>query len=111
MNFQKTLANMLIARREDKNVFQPASIDKADKVFDYLNQWELGTFHHKEKQPRTRMQIYTMWELMQKDPQIAEALSLHVTASVMKAQVKLFLLAPTLAYEEKDKEQKSYGKK
>lgn len=82
MKLQTRLANMLIAKREDTFNHKPANVSQIDKAFDYLNQWDLGTFSHNDKKPRTRKQIYTMWELMQTDPQVAEALSLHVTASL-----------------------------
>ncbi len=82
MNFRKRLANFLITNRELKHSFTPANINEVDKVFDSISQWELGTYQHKDNKPRNRMQIYTMWELMQQDPQIAEALSLQVTASL-----------------------------
>ena len=76
------MAGMLISNREMKQTRTPSSIHDANHQYDAMNQFELGTYYNKEKIPRTRQQIYTMWELMQKDPQVAEALSLHATAAL-----------------------------
>lgn len=81
MNFRRNLANLLIANRES-HANASASIHNVNERYEALNQFELGTFYHHEKIPRTRQQIYTMWELMQRDPQVAEAMSLHVTAAL-----------------------------
>ncbi|WP_230657784.1 hypothetical protein [Psychrobacter sp. I-STPA10] len=82
MKIQKFLANMLtdnrIAQQHDKS----ASIHDVDRNYELLNQQGLGNIHHKDNKPRTRQQIYTMWDLMLKDPQIGEALGLHVTAAL-----------------------------
>ena len=81
MNFRRNLANFLITSRETQ-ASQPATIGDINNRYEALNQFELGTYFTREKIPRTRQQIYTMWELMQRDPQVAEALSLHVTAAL-----------------------------
>ncbi|WP_019518719.1 hypothetical protein [Faucicola boevrei] len=80
--FGKTLANLLINHREHSHQEQTPSIQAVNKNFDVFTQWELGTYHHKDTPLRTRKQIYSKWQLMQADPQIAEALSLHVTAAL-----------------------------
>lgn len=82
MNFGTRLGNMLISNREMHISNQPAHINDANGQYEILNQFELGTFHTQATMPKTRQQVYAMWELMQKDPQIAEALSLHVTAAL-----------------------------
>ncbi len=82
MKLFNRMANMLITNREMNEARTPASIHDVNKQYEAMNQFELGTYYNREKIPRTRQQIYTMWEIMQKDPQIAEALSLHVTAAL-----------------------------
>lgn len=83
MNFLgKTLANFLINHRENSHQGNIPSIQDVNKNYDVFTQWELGTYHHKDTPLRTRKQIYSKWQLMQADPQIAEALSLHVTAAL-----------------------------
>ncbi|WP_227675306.1 hypothetical protein [Psychrobacter sp. H7-1] len=82
MNFRKRLASFLIDDRQARISEQMPTIDDVDRSYESTNPFELGTFHHKAKQPRTRRQIYTMWEIMQADPQVSEALSLHVTAAL-----------------------------
>lgn len=82
MNFRKRLASFLIDDRQTRISEQMPTIDDVDRSYESTNPFELGTFHHKAKQPRTRRQIYTMWEIMQADPQVSEALSLHVTAAL-----------------------------
>ncbi|WP_410472088.1 hypothetical protein ACGTJS_10925 [Faucicola mancuniensis] len=82
MNFGKTLANLLIANRENAYRESLPAIQDVDNRYDLLTPFELGTFTQKDKALRTRKQIYTKWQLMQTDPQIAEALSLHVTAAL-----------------------------
>lgn len=82
MKFQRFLANMLTSNRVSRELDNPPTINDVDKNYEVLNQQALGNIYHKDKQPRTRQQIYTMWDLMLKDPQIAEALSLHVTAAL-----------------------------
>lgn len=81
MNFGTRLGNMLISNRE-VYTHAPASVADIDNKYEMLNQFELGTYQTAAKMPRTRQQIYSMWETMQRDPQIAEALSLHVTAAL-----------------------------
>lgn len=82
MKFGAWLADTLIANRELHQNNTPAHILDANSQYEVLNQFELGTYNSPQNAPRTRQQIYTFWELMQKDPQIAEALSLHVTAAL-----------------------------
>jgi len=82
MDFGKRLAGMLISKREIAQNNTPASIHDVNNQYEMLNQFGLGTYQSQTKPMRTRQQIMSMWELMQKDPQIAEALSLHVTAAL-----------------------------
>lgn len=82
MKFSRFMANILISDRENNLSQVSASINDVHKNYDSINQFELGSHTTPDKAPRTRQQIYTMWELMQKDPQIAEALALHVTAAL-----------------------------
>ena len=82
MNLLTTMATFLINERKSKESIVTGTIHDVNAQYEAMNQMELGTFASKEKMPRTRQQIFTMWEIMQKDPQIAEALSLHVTAAL-----------------------------
>ena len=82
MNLLTTMATFLIDERKSKQAAVTGTIHDVNAQYEAMNQMELGTFASKEKIPRTRQQILTMWEIMQKDPQIAEALSLHVTAAL-----------------------------
>lgn len=82
MKLLNTMANMFITSRETRASGTTANIADINSQYAALNQYELGTYTNRTKLPRTRQQIYTIWELMQKDPQVAEALSLHVTAAL-----------------------------
>ena len=82
MNLFKTMAGLLIDERQSRQSAVTGTINDVNAQYEAMNQMELGTFASKDKLPRTRQQIFTMWEIMQKDPQIAEALSLHVTAAL-----------------------------
>lgn len=82
MNLLTTMATFLIDERKGKQAAVTGTINDVNSQYEAMNQMELGTYASKEKLPRTRQQILTMWEIMQKDPQIAEALSLHVTAAL-----------------------------
>lgn len=82
MNLLNRMAGLLITNRESHASATSATIDDINHQYEAMNQFELGTYNTREKMPRTRQQIYSMWEIMQKDPQIAEALSLHVTAAL-----------------------------
>ena len=82
MNLFKTMAGLLIDERQSRQSAVTGTINDVNAQYEAMNQMELGTFTSRDKLPRTRQQIFTMWEIMQKDPQIAEALSLHVTAAL-----------------------------
>lgn len=77
MNFAKTLANLLISERKG-NADTP-SLDALGREYDIITGFELGG---EDAHLRTRQDIYRRWQMMQKDPQIAEGLSLHVTAAL-----------------------------
>lgn len=79
MNFAKTLANLLIAQRQDAT--NPPSIEGLGREYDAITSVELGV-GNEGSHLRTRQNIYRRWQLMQKDPQISEGLSLHVTAAL-----------------------------
>ncbi|WP_296405017.1 hypothetical protein [Psychrobacter sp.] len=82
MNFRKRLANFLISDRETSIAEHMPTINDVHRYYETTNPFELGTSGNSSKPLRTRKQIYTLWEIMQTDPQIAEALSLHVTAAL-----------------------------
>lgn len=80
--FFQTVAGMLIDDRQSRQTHKQPSMSDVDKDYSSMSQVELTPQHSKEKAPRSRQQIYTMWDLMTFDPQVAEALSLHVTAAL-----------------------------
>lgn len=82
MNLGRTLADLLISNREDRLQKSLPSVYEVDNRYEAISQFELGTALSKETAKRTRKQIYSQWQIMQTDPQIAEALSLHVTAAL-----------------------------
>lgn len=83
MNLGKFLANTLITRREDARQETLPNIHRdVDERYDALTQFELGTYATKENARRSRKEIYTLWETMQQDPQVGEALGLQVTAAL-----------------------------
>lgn len=82
MKLLDRMAGMLINDSKGGAYSSNATIHDVNSQYETMNQFELGTYASREKIPRTRQQIYTMWELMQKDPQISEALNLHVTAAL-----------------------------
>ena len=82
MKIAKIMTEVLIADRNNARRLQTASIHDIGNRFDSSLPFELGTFATKESALRTRKQIYTQWQIMQSDPQVGEALSLHVTAAL-----------------------------
>ena len=82
MNLLQTMASLFINEREIKQSAISGSIHDVNEQYESLNQMGLGSQNTRDKVLRTRQQIYMMWEIMQKDPQVAEALSLHVTAAL-----------------------------
>ncbi|MDO4440567.1 MAG: hypothetical protein Q4B81_00105 [Moraxella sp.] len=81
MNFAKTLANLLITERNKDARHDVPNMDNMSHDYDIVTSFELGTGDEGQSL-RTRQDIYRRWQLMQKDPQIAEGLSLHVTAAL-----------------------------
>ncbi|GAA0319243.1 hypothetical protein [Psychrobacter aestuarii] len=83
-NVERYLAGMLIDNRQARQAQNQAAsgIQNIDQSYEAINQMELGSPTSSKNPERTRQQIYGMWELMQKDPQVSEALSLHVTAAL-----------------------------
>ena len=72
MELGRTLANLLIHKREIAYQNTLPSIQAVDNRYDVLTQYELGTFASKDAPLRTRKQIYSQWQIMQTDPQIAD---------------------------------------
>lgn len=53
-----------------------------DPNYEYMEPFALGAYETDETRRRSRIQIYTTWQQMQRDPTVAAALSLHVTAAL-----------------------------
>lgn len=53
-----------------------------DPNYEFMEPFALGAYETAETRRRSRMQIYTTWLQMQRDPTIAAALTLHVTAAL-----------------------------
>ncbi|WP_199506823.1 MULTISPECIES: hypothetical protein [unclassified Psychrobacter] len=84
-NLERHLAGALIDNRQMRQEQHQnlVGINDVDQSYEAINQMALGTPAATSQNPeRTRQQIYAMWQLMQKDPQVSEALSLHVTAAL-----------------------------
>lgn len=81
MDFAKTLSSLLGAMRENQHQEKTPDIRQISNgdAWEHYLLYDLGA---EQETPRTRKQIYTLWRTMQKDPQIAEALSLHITAAL-----------------------------
>lgn len=77
---EKTLSHLLVSKRESFHQQSTPDINnfKYDVFWEHSLRHDLGV----NNKIRTRRQIYQLWQNMQKDPQIAEALSLHVTAAL-----------------------------
>ena len=67
MNLFKTMAGLLIDERQSRQSAVTGTINDVNAQYEAMNQMELGTFTSRNKLPRTRQQIFTMWEIMQKD--------------------------------------------
>ena len=80
--FFKRVASMIVEDRHSRESHDLPTMSDVDSHYAAISQMELTPQHSKEKAPRARQQIYTMWDLMTFDPQIAEALSIHVTAAL-----------------------------
>lgn len=59
-----------------------ANINDVDTSYDSFEPYALGTYTTKETQKRDRKSIYTRWQQMLRDPTIAAAVNLHVTAAL-----------------------------
>ncbi|MDO5769021.1 MAG: hypothetical protein Q4P13_05910 [Psychrobacter sp.] len=79
---QRFVTNMLADNRMRRDYERPATINDVDPNYEILNQYNLGDAKDPSKKPRSRQQIYGMWTLMMADPQISEAMGLHVTAAL-----------------------------
>lgn len=53
-----------------------------DSMYEMVEPWSLGMPDTKETAKRSRMQIYTQWARMSRDPTISAALTLHMTAAL-----------------------------
>lgn len=82
MNFTQALSHFFIGNTLEHRHEKQADIQQVAKEYDFLSQASLGTFENEKTNKRTPKSIYTLWQIMQTDPQIAEALSLHVTAAL-----------------------------
>ena len=53
-----------------------------DPQYEMMEPWALGVSQTPQTQPRTRLDIYTTWAKMYRDPSISGALKLHVSAAL-----------------------------
>ena len=77
----KWLRNFAIGDESREGTGQPA-MQGLDPNYEFMEQFALGAYETDETRRRSRIQIYTTWMQMQRDPTIAAALSLHVTAAL-----------------------------
>jgi len=73
-------------------------LDAIDQNYELIEPFALGTYQTPETAPRTRIEIYTTWQQMQKEPTIAAALTLHTTAALGGHESRgdvLFMVAST----------------
>ena len=80
--FGDYLASLMMADRSNAQVDTLASINDVNPLYEMSEPFGLGTYPTKETKPRTRKEIYTTWQSMQKDPSLSEGLGLHVTAAL-----------------------------
>lgn len=80
--FGDFLASIMMADRTSASIDNPASIHDVNPLYEMSEPFGLGTYPTKETKPRTRKEIYTTWQSMQKDPSLSEGLGLHVTAAL-----------------------------
>lgn len=77
----KWLRNFAIGDESREGSGQP-SMQGLDPNYEFMEPFALGAYETDETRRRSRIQIYTTWMQMQRDPTIAAALSLHVTAAL-----------------------------
>jgi hypothetical protein len=56
--------------------------NQIDQMYQYVEPWSLGMPDTRQTAKRSRMSIYTLWAQMARDPTIAAALTLHITAAL-----------------------------
>ena len=84
-------------------------LDAIDQNYELIEPFALGTYQTPETIQRTRIEIYTMWQQMQKEPTIAAALTLHTTAALGGHESRgdvLFMSASTAVEGETPKSKK-----
>lgn len=59
-----------------------ATMGDVDPRLESITPWALGTYESAEIAKRERKDILTAWKIMQRDPTIAAALNLHITAAL-----------------------------
>lgn len=77
----KWLRNLAIGD-ESQEPADTGPMANLDPNYEFMEPFALGAYETQETRRRSRIQIYTCWEQMQRDPTIAAALSLHVTAAL-----------------------------
>lgn len=76
------VSGFLAKSRLDHAVDAHPSMDQVNPLYEMVEPFSLGTYETAATKRRERKEIYTVWQTMQQDPSIAEALSLHVAAAL-----------------------------
>lgn len=76
------VSGFLTKNRLDHAVDTLPSLGDVNPLYEMVEPFSLGTYETPKTKKRERKTIYTVWQMMQTDPSIAEALSLHVAAAL-----------------------------
>ena len=76
------VSGFLTKNRLDQAIDTLPSLVDIDPLYEMVEPFSLGTYETPKTKRRERKTIYTIWQMMQTDPSIAEALSLHVAAAL-----------------------------
>lgn len=80
-NFSAWLTHMMAGHRTHHDTVT-TTINDVDTRYSNFAPFALGSSDTDKNTRRHRKEIYTKWELMLKDPSIAEAIGIHVTAAL-----------------------------
>lgn len=73
---------LLVGDESKESPDAAGKLDAIDQNYELIEPFALGTYVTPETKPRSRIEIYTTWRQMQKDPTISAALGLHTTAAL-----------------------------
>lgn len=86
-----------------------SKLNSIDQNYELIEPFALGTYQTPETAPRSRIEIYTTWQQMRKDPTISAATSLQTTAALGGHESRgdvLFMTASTTVEGETPKSKK-----